>query len=177
MSNRAITTRYSRGTEGYRAPELLSDDPKFTKKVDIWALGCILYELVTGRKAFHNDHVVYRRLESQSKLNVPVSLLPKTFTSHFDECLHEMLENDSQQRSTVSALRSLFDSYCLILYPSVPETSDDVESIPSYDIWKEWIREDVQDRQSILADAINWYELNRGTESVLRLLEVFITIP
>ena len=143
---------------------------------DIWALGCILYELVTGRKAFHTDHVL-RRLESQSKLNVPVSLLSKTFTSHFDECLHEILENDPQQRHTVSALGSLFDSYCLILYPSVPETSDDVESIPPYDIWKERIREDVQDRQRVLADAINWYEFNRGTESILRLLGVFITIP
>src|SRR5436190_13307162 len=101
MSKRAITTHYSRGTQGYRAPELLSDDPKFTKKVDIWALGCILYELVTGRKAFDTDLVVSRRLESQSKLNIPASFLPKAFASHFDECLHEMLEDDSQQRPTV----------------------------------------------------------------------------
>src|SRR5436190_21758024 len=103
MSKRAITTHYSRGTQGYRAPELLSDDPKFTKKVDIWALSCILYELVSGRKAFHTDHVVWR-LESQSKLNIPASLLPNAFTSHFDKWLHEMLKNDSQQRPTVSVL-------------------------------------------------------------------------
>ena len=80
-----------------------------------------------------------------------------------------MLKNDSRQRPTVSTLRNLFESYCLILYPSVPETSDDVENIPPYDTWKEWIREDIQDHQNVFADVINWYELNRGTESVLRL--------
>ena len=74
-------------------------------------------------------------------------------------------------------LRSLFESYCLILYPSVPETSDDVESIPPYDIWKEWIREDIRVHQNVLADAVNWYKLHRGTESIFRLLEVFIQIP
>ena len=133
MSKRAITTHYSRGTVRYRAPELLRDYPKFTKKVDIWAFGCILYKLVIGRKAFHTDHVVFRRLESQSKLNVPASVLPNAFTSHFNEYLHEMLENDSQQRSTISVLQSLFESYCLILYSSIPETLYDVVSIPPYD--------------------------------------------
>lgn len=88
-----------------------------------------------------------------------------------------MLENDSQRRPTVSVLRNLFESYCLILYPSVQGISDDVESIPLYDAWKEWIKEDTQDHQSVLANAINWYTLNRGTESVLRLLEVFVKIP
>jgi hypothetical protein len=88
-----------------------------------------------------------------------------------------MLENDCEQRPTVSMLRSLFESYCLILYPSLRETSGDVESIPPYDKWKEWIREDIQDRQSVLADAINWYKLNRGTGSVLRLLEVSLQFP
>jgi len=99
------------------------------------------------------------------------------FISQFGECLQAMLENNPQHRPTVSVLRGLFASYCLILYTSVPENSYDVESIPPYDTWKEWIRGDIQDHQSSLADAINWYKLHRGTESVLRLLEVFIEIP
>src|SRR5947207_15755970 len=35
-----VTTAFSKGTAYYRAPELLSETPKFTNKVDLWALGC-----------------------------------------------------------------------------------------------------------------------------------------
>lgn len=63
-SKRAHTTRYSRGTGGYRAPELLQHDEddkaRYTNKVDIWAFGCILYEVVYQKKAFGTDNVVWR---------------------------------------------------------------------------------------------------------------------
>lgn len=55
-SKRLNTTRDSRGSAGYRAPETLDeDDARFNQKSDIFALGCILYELVTGEKLFTND--------------------------------------------------------------------------------------------------------------------------
>ena len=47
-------TEGSRGTACYNAPELLLEG-KFNKKTDIWAMGCILYELCTGLKAFATD--------------------------------------------------------------------------------------------------------------------------
>jgi serine/threonine protein kinase len=44
------------GVVGYRAPELLAVEPvPYTNKVDIWALGCILFALVMGRDAFSDD--------------------------------------------------------------------------------------------------------------------------
>jgi hypothetical protein len=54
-SHHCITTTYSRGTPSYRAPELLSDTPFYNNKSDIWAVGCILYEVLTGKKAFEDD--------------------------------------------------------------------------------------------------------------------------
>lgn len=55
-SKRLNTTRDARGTAGYRAPETLhSEDAKFNQKSDIFALGCILYEIVTGQKLFPDD--------------------------------------------------------------------------------------------------------------------------
>jgi NIMA (never in mitosis gene a)-related kinase len=50
--SKGVTTKFSRGTPCYRAPELLDEQARFTEKVDIWALGCILYEVATGDKAF-----------------------------------------------------------------------------------------------------------------------------
>jgi serine/threonine protein kinase len=45
------------GTSGYRAPELIrEDDQTFNNKSDIWAFGCIVYEVITsGEKLFHSD--------------------------------------------------------------------------------------------------------------------------
>lgn len=55
-SKRLNTTRDSRGTAGYRAPETLdSVNPKFNQKSDIFAFGCILYEIVTGQRLFPDD--------------------------------------------------------------------------------------------------------------------------
>lgn len=54
-------TKYSRGTSSYRAPELLKDGTStFTNKVDIWAIGCILYELVARKKVFVGDGAIFQ---------------------------------------------------------------------------------------------------------------------
>jgi serine/threonine protein kinase len=54
-SKRLHTTRYTRGTTGYCAPEILREDARVNNKVDMFAVGCILYEVTTGRKLFPND--------------------------------------------------------------------------------------------------------------------------
>lgn len=54
-SKRLHTTRYARGTTCYRAPELFQEDARFNNKADMFALGCILYEVTTGRKLFTDD--------------------------------------------------------------------------------------------------------------------------
>lgn len=54
-SSEPLETYQAKGTTGYRAPELILPDitPKaYTNKVDIWGLGCIIYELATGIQAF-----------------------------------------------------------------------------------------------------------------------------
>lgn len=39
-------------TRWYRAPEILLGSPRYTKGVDMWALGCILGEMLNGRPMF-----------------------------------------------------------------------------------------------------------------------------
>jgi serine/threonine protein kinase len=57
-AKRLIATKHSRGTQGHRAPEIIFSEPtvpSYTNKVDIWGLGLILYQLLTGKNAFQSD--------------------------------------------------------------------------------------------------------------------------
>src|SRR5271155_1844761 len=76
-SQRSYTTHYSRGTSSYRAPELVRSGA-YNNKVDIWALGCILYEIVTLRKAFSTDNAVYEYSMQQAldeeRVRLPLDL-------------------------------------------------------------------------------------------------------
>ena len=71
-SKQLHTTRYSRGTMGYRAPELLdSVNPQFNNKADIFALGCIIYEILTGAKLFQDDFKI-NSYSNSGKLPRPI---------------------------------------------------------------------------------------------------------
>lgn len=66
------STEYSRGTRGYRAPELIRDGKSgYNNKVDIWSLGCILYELVVGERAFSDDWSVLEYFRRGRRLEFP----------------------------------------------------------------------------------------------------------
>lgn len=147
-SKRKITTVYSKGTEGYRAPELLLDNPTFSNKVDIWAVGCILYELVTCERAFTRDRYVQEFIESPSPLNVSNPVFPESIVTHISECIHEMLVREPHHRPRISNLCSLFRSYRAILSPAILQTDEDITSIAQYQHWKKF----VNNKSEVLSD-------------------------
>jgi serine/threonine protein kinase len=51
-----VTTSLARGTASYRAPEVLKY--KSNSRTDIFALGCIIFEIVTSRRLFSSDWAV-----------------------------------------------------------------------------------------------------------------------
>lgn len=70
-SKKPIVSRFSRGTESYRAPELIEESRTYTRKVDIWAIGCIFYEIVTTLKMFKGDWNVRDYQMSRTLLMIP----------------------------------------------------------------------------------------------------------
>ncbi len=44
------------GTVGYTAPEIVRDE-RYSKSVDMWALGCVLYTLLCGFPPFYDEKI------------------------------------------------------------------------------------------------------------------------
>ncbi|KAI9264992.1 kinase-like domain-containing protein [Phascolomyces articulosus] len=50
------STRTPCGTVGYTAPEIVRDE-RYSKSVDMWALGCVLYTLLCGFPPFYDESI------------------------------------------------------------------------------------------------------------------------
>jgi len=64
-SKRLNTTCFLRGTDSYRSPEVL-EHGRFNNRADLFALGCIIFEIVTGRKRFSSDWAVLQYSQNEN---------------------------------------------------------------------------------------------------------------
>ncbi|KFE68133.1 hypothetical protein DB31_7370 [Hyalangium minutum] len=55
---RLTRTNAPLGTPGYMAPEQARGDPELTPAMDIFSLGCVLFEVLAGRPAFEGQHMM-----------------------------------------------------------------------------------------------------------------------
>ena len=134
-SNKAEVSSNLRGTEGYRAPELL-EHKNFTNKVDVWAVGCIFYELITNKKAFDEDYSTHDYSQSSGSLSMVVPNIPDAFHLHLSQILDDLLHRESKNRPTMTVLCSVFQSYYWILDQTIASSMEDLEFIPEYSSWK-----------------------------------------
>uniref|UniRef100_M4A5N8 Cyclin-dependent kinase-like 2 n=1 Tax=Xiphophorus maculatus TaxID=8083 RepID=M4A5N8_XIPMA len=78
-------------TRWYRAPELLVGDIKYGKPVDVWALGCVLIEMLTAQPLFPGDsdldQIYHIDIDSYSFIN-KFSLAPGNLTAHHQELFY-----------------------------------------------------------------------------------------
>ena len=95
---------------GYRAPELLAEPPTFNDRADVWALGCILYELTVHKKPFTSDFAVREYKTNRLKLSIPFeeALEPQT-RMILTTLIHAMLCFNSKQRPTANVICAIFN--------------------------------------------------------------------
>jgi Protein kinase domain len=147
-SVRPRPTVFSRGTTGYRAPELLRTTPEFTNKTDIWALGCILYELVMAKRAFENDWEA-GMYPNRGPIVVNHSGYPEQFQNEASKLIDSMLHVNPRNRPAAAQLVSTFSDSCQTILPvhTGPEDAEIQELFKSKEkdpeglaIWKEFVR-------------------------------------
>lgn len=93
------TTPYGRGKPGYRAPELVLDPKQtYNKKVDIWSLGCILFEMCTGKKAFVSDGAVLEFSRRSRKFDVTLPEIGEPENTCLVALIRRTLESSPKKR-------------------------------------------------------------------------------
>jgi eukaryotic-like serine/threonine-protein kinase len=84
------------GTAAYMSPEQ-AKGRGVDKRSDVWALGCVLYELLTGRQAFDGEDVS-ETLASILRSEPDWNALPENVPPGVVALLRRMLEKDRRQR-------------------------------------------------------------------------------
>lgn len=89
------------GTPYYMAPELFTDDGVHSFQSDVWALGCVLYEMATGKPPFAASSLQELIQEIQECPLKPVD----GFSVMFNDLLSRLLEKDPVKRISWEHLR------------------------------------------------------------------------
>jgi serine/threonine protein kinase len=122
------------GTAEYISPECLAEEPEVCRASDLWALGCIIYQMLSGVPPFHGD--------TQFLTFEQVRAGKVTFTPHFPfharTLIESLLSIDPESRIGATNYNDLkthpfFDG---IDFSTITETSPvpNVTSCPEYQL-------------------------------------------
>src|ERR687888_502223 len=84
------------GTAAYMSPEQAKGKPA-DKRSDIWAFGCVLYEMLTGKRAFEGEDVS-DTLAAVLRAEPDWSALPNDLPSSITALIRHCLQKDRQRR-------------------------------------------------------------------------------
>src|SRR5205823_8192505 len=103
MNSPTITSPFSMsalgvilGTAAYMAPEQAKGKP-IDKRSDIWAFGCVLYELLTGQHAFKGEDIS-DTLAAILRQDVDLRALPASTPASLRRLIARCLERNPKQR-------------------------------------------------------------------------------
>jgi serine/threonine protein kinase len=137
-TTQAKTTMSGRGKQGYRAPELLLDSQQsYNKKVDIWSLGCILYELSVGTKPFSTDWATLQFAQERSVITVNIVGGSGTVCEHLQTLICDMLQHDFRDRPSITMIREALRGLRLETSRTTPDSPLPISGIhtsPSQDL-------------------------------------------
>ena len=85
------------GTPYYMSPEVCQSKP-YTYTSDVWALGCILYELCTLKHAFSSENLLGLVFKIVQEKHDPI---PDFYSQEIKDLISSMLNKDERKRPQV----------------------------------------------------------------------------
>ncbi len=99
MHESALTqTGKTVGTLAYMSPEQITGKSLVTPRSDIYALGCVLYEMLTGQPPFTGENeveVLFKHIQDEPP---QISVLAPETPVWLSKLIHSMLEKDANER-------------------------------------------------------------------------------
>jgi serine/threonine protein kinase len=119
-----------RGTDAYLPPEFFEEPEsggfKYTKQLDIWQMGCIIYELAVGTQAFRSSWETRNFKEGRFKLQIPLENDPffgEQCKTDISGCILSMLQVEESVRPTAAEMVAKFETFRQGLQASAPTSS------------------------------------------------------
>lgn len=140
------------GSPGYMSPEQLQGQ-SVGPSSDIWALGCVLFECLSGRPAFPGATPLARAQATRSG-GPDWSVLPPQMSSQVGRLLRACLTTDRAERiSTARQLRRELEAIAADLGMTVPPGSR--EAGPSLETAREAPREAAREAAGVMGGAVD----------------------
>lgn len=87
------------GTAEYVSPEVLNEDFAISKSCDLWALGCIVFQMLTGRSPFRADteYLVFQAINNYLDGTAPLEY-PSTISENAKSLIESLLRKEPPSR-------------------------------------------------------------------------------
>ena len=153
------------GTHAYMSPEQITGDSHLSGKTDLYALGCCLYEMLTGQKPFRGEHFA-QLFEQHLKAEPPhvrdsVSECPE----ELDAMIVHLLQKDAERRpfnarQVQATMLQIGEKYGLASENHPKDPSQDVGAASVTEKGHELLRQQIgASRQPSVAPEVGWGRL------------------
>lgn len=97
-SERLTATRHTLGTVAYMSPEQIRGGKDVTHKTDLYALGCVMFEMLTGRLPFMAEGTAEMLYQHMEEIPPRVSTIALDCPVWLDGIITQLLEKNPDQR-------------------------------------------------------------------------------
>ena len=85
------------------APEQFKENPQYDYRIDLWMLGCTMYEMVVGYPPFEGSN---KAEEMRNKILLEDVRMPSYFSKNFKSLLDGLLAKNPRFRLTLEKVKS-----------------------------------------------------------------------
>ena len=101
-----------KGTWNYIAPEMFKENAHYNNKIDIWSLGCIIYELCTLKHCFDfEESGGYIGLSNKILNMEPDKINIKYYSSKLQDLIDSLLKKNYEKRPNINDIYKIILNY------------------------------------------------------------------